>query len=156
MAQGHHHAGRDCCGGGGSERADRALEQARAAGLRVTGARRSLARILGQAKVPLSVEDIHRKVGRERADRVTLYRSLDAFERAGIVQRHPLEKGRSLYALAAGGHHHHHVVCRRCGAIERLAECDARAVEEAARARGFTDLSHVLEIQGICPRCAHG
>ena len=41
------------------------------------------------------------------------------------------------------------------GAIERLADCDASAVEAAARARGFSDLSHVLEIQGVCPRCSH-
>lgn len=135
---------------------ERALARARDAGLRVTEARRSLVRALAQSKLPLAVEEIHRKVGRQRADRVTLYRSLDAFERAGIVQRHPLEKGRSLYALTPGAHHHHHVVCRRCGAIERLAECDVTAVESAARERGFTELSHVLEIQGLCPRCAHG
>lgn len=156
MTSAHHHAGDDCCGGAAAERAQRALERARAAGLRVTGARRAIARILAQARVPLSVDEIHRRVGREKADRVTLYRSLEAFEQAGVAQRHPLEKGRSLYALAAAGHHHHHVVCRRCGAIERLAECDAAAVEAAARARGFTDLSHVLEVHGICPRCARG
>ena len=156
MDTGHRHPpGEDCCKGG-AERVTQALALARAAGLRVTEARRSLVRILAQSRVPLSVDDLHRKVGRGKADRVTLYRSLDAFEQAGIVQRHPLGKGKSLYALNPGSHHHHHVVCRRCGAIERLAECDAAAVEAAARARGFTDLSHVLEIQGICPRCAHG
>jgi Fe2+ or Zn2+ uptake regulation protein len=154
MPTGHHH-GDDCCGDG-PDRAERALTRARAAGLRVTEARRSLVRALAQSKLPLAVEELHRKVGRKRADRVTLYRSLDAFERAGIVQRHPLEKGRSLYALTPGAHHHHHAVCRRCGAVERLAECDVAAVEAAARARGFTELSHVLEIQGLCPRCAHG
>jgi Fe2+ or Zn2+ uptake regulation protein len=154
MPSGHHH-GDDCCGGG-QDRVERAMARARAAGLRVTEARRSLVRILAQSKLPLAVEELHRKVGRQRADKVTLYRSLDAFERAGIVQRHPLEKGRALYALTLGAHHHHHVVCRRCGAVERLAECDTAAVEAAARARGFSDLSHVLEIQGVCPRCAHG
>jgi Fur family transcriptional regulator, ferric uptake regulator len=155
MDTGHHPPGGDCCGAG-ADRAERALSLARAAGLRVTEARRSLVRILAQSRVPLAVEELHRKVGRQRADRVTLYRSLDAFERAGIVQRHPLEKGRALYALSPGAHHHHHVACRRCGTIERLAECDVAAVEAAARARGFTELSHVLEIQGVCPRCARG
>ncbi len=155
MSAGHHHPGIDCCGSGGPERAQRALELARASGLRVTEARKSLVRILASAKLPISVEEIHRRIGQEKADRVTLYRSLEAFETAGVVQRHPLEKGRALYALTVSGHHHHHVVCRRCGAIERLADCDASAVEAAARARGFSDLSHVLEIQGVCPRCSH-
>lgn len=157
MTSAHQHGpGDDCCGGGGAERVQRALEQMRRAKLRVTEARRAMLRALSVAKVPLSADEIHRKAGSGRADRVTVYRSLEAFEAAGIVQRHPLEKGRSLYALTAAGHHHHHLVCRGCGAIERLAECDALALEAAAHARGYTRLSHVLEIHGLCPRCSHG
>ena len=45
---------------------------------------------------------------------------------------------------------------RACGSIERLGECDAAAIEAAARNRGYTQLSHVLEIHGLCPRCSHG
>lgn len=155
MTEGHQHEG-DCCGGGSAERTERALEQMRRSRLRVTEARRSMIRTLSQAKVPLSADDIHRKVGARQADRVTVYRSLQAFEDAGIVQRHPLEKGRSLYALTVAGHHHHHLVCRGCGSIERLGKCDAAAIESAARSRGYTQLSHVLEIHGLCPRCSRG
>ena len=146
----------DCCGGGPTNRLEAALAQVRAGGLRLTEARRAMLRALAGSKFPLPVEEIHRRSGRGKADRVTVYRSLEAFERAGIVRRHPLEKGRSLFALASPGHHHHHLVCRRCGAIERLPTCDAAGVEAEARARGFIDLTHVLEIHGTCPRCAHG
>ena len=155
MTAGHQH-GADCCGGGSAERVLRALDQLRRSRLRVTEARRSMLRTLSLSKVPLSADEIHRKVGAARADRVTVYRSLQAFEQAGVVQRLPLEKGRSLYALTAPGHHHHHLACRGCGAIERLGGCDAEAIESAARARGYTQLSHVLEIHGLCPRCSHG
>lgn len=155
MTAGHQHDG-DCCAGSGAERVLRALEQMRRARLRVTVARRAMLRALSTARVPLSADDIHRKAGAGHADRVTVYRSLEAFEAAGIVQRHPLEKGRSLYALTAVGHHHHHLVCRGCGAIERLAGCDAETLESGARARGYTRLTHVLEIHGLCPRCSHG
>ena len=155
MSAEHQHAG-DCCGGGSAERVDHALGQLRERGLRTTDARRSMIRALAAARVPLSADDIHRRIGAEKADRVTVYRSLEAFEQAGIVQRHPLEKGRSLYALTAPGHHHHHLVCRGCGAIERLGGCDAAAIEAAAAARGYTRLSHVLEIHGLCPKCSHG
>ncbi len=155
MSAEHEHGG-DCCGGGNTERVNRALSQLRECGLRTTDARRSMLRTLAQSKVPLAVDDIHRRIGSAKADRVTVYRSLEAFERAGIVQRHPLEKGRALYALTAPGHHHHHLVCRGCGAIERLGQCDAAAIEAAASARGFTQLSHVLEIHGLCPKCSHG
>jgi len=152
---GHEH-GEDCCGGDAGERVDRALDRLRATGLRVTEARRGLLRALAGSRVPLPVDEIHRRSGRGKADRVTIYRSLEAFERAGLVRRHPLEKGRSLYALASPGHHHHHLVCRGCGKIERLEACDAAAVEAGARARGFTRLTHVLEVHGICPDCARG
>lgn len=155
MTAGHQHDGA-CCGGGGAERVERALGQMRQARLRVTEARRAMLRALAAAKVPLSADAIHRKAGAGRADRVTVYRSLEAFETAGIVQRHPLEKGRSLYALTVAGHHHHHLACRGCGAIERLGACDAEAIEAVARSRGYTQVSHVLEIHGLCPRCSHG
>lgn len=155
MSADHHHGG-DCCGSGNTERINRALSQLRERGLRTTDARRSMLRTLAQAKVPLSADDIHRRIGSTKADRVTVYRSLEAFEQAGIVQRHPLEKGRALYALTAAGHHHHHLVCRGCGAIERLGQCDAAAIESAAASRGYTSLSHVLEIHGLCPKCSHG
>ena len=151
-----HEHGKDCCGGDTAGRVEQALGRLRASGLRVTEARRGLLRALAGSRVPLAVDEIHRRSGRGKADRVTIYRSLEAFERAGIVRRHPLEKGRSLYALETPGHHHHHLVCRACGAIERLDACDAAAVEAGAKARGFTQLSHVLEVHGICPRCAHG
>lgn len=156
MTAGHHHEEHDCCGGGAADRVLRALDQMRRSRLRVTEARRAMLRALSLAKVPLSADALHRKVGTRRADRVTVYRSLQAFESAGIVQRHPLDKDRSLYALTAAGHHHHHLVCRGCGAIERLGDCDAEAIEAAARTRGYTQLSHVLEIHGLCPRCSHG
>ena len=39
----------------------------------------------------------------------------------------------------------------------RLEKAVQMALQEAgAKARGFTQLSHVLEVHGICPRCAHG
>ncbi len=151
-----HEHGKDCCGGDAAGRVEQALGRLRAGGLRVTEARRALLRALAGSRVPLPVDEIHRRSGRGKADRVTIYRSLEAFEQAGIVRRHPLEKGRSLYALETPGHHHHHLVCRACGAIERLEACDAAAVEAGARARGFTQLSHVLEVHGLCPRCSHG
>ena len=65
-----------------------------------------------------------------------------------------VKKGDKVYALPAAGHHHHHVICRRCGRIDRLPGCDTGAVEAAARAKGYGDLTHVLEIYGVCPACA--
>jgi Fe2+ or Zn2+ uptake regulation protein len=133
---------------------DVALRRMKDKSLRVTGPRQAMLRVLGEARRPLSAEEIHTLAGDGMLDLVTVYRSLGALEEAGIVQRHPLERGRSLYALPAAGHHHHHVICRRCGRLDRLPGCDTGAVEAAARAQGYVDLTHVLEIHGLCPACA--
>jgi Fe2+ or Zn2+ uptake regulation protein len=111
-------------------------------------------RVLAAAKHPLSAEQVHEAAGDDKLDLVTIYRSLGAMDDAGIVQRHPLERGRSLYALVTPGHHHHHVICRRCGRIERLPGCDSSRLEAAAKAKGFGELTHVMEVYGICPGCA--
>jgi Fe2+ or Zn2+ uptake regulation protein len=142
-----------CCDQGAPDRVDAALRRMKDKALRVTGPRQAMLRVLGEARGPLSAEEIHTRAGDGTLDLVTVYRSLGALEEAGVVQRHPLERGRSLYALPAAGHHHHHVICRRCGRLDRLPGCDTGAVEAAARAKGYAELTHVLEVYGLCPAC---
>ena len=153
MSQGHRHED-GCCGEGAGARIESAVARMKEKSLRVTAPRLALLQALAEAKRPLSAEEIHTRAGDGQLDLVTVYRSLEALDEAGIVQRHPLERGRSLYALIAAGHHHHHVICRRCGKIERLPGCDTARIEAAARARGYADLTHVMEIYGVCPACA--
>ena len=152
MSLGHRHE-EGCCGEDASVRIESAVSRMKEKSLRVTSPRLAMLKILAQAKHPLSAEQVHAAADGE-LDLVTVYRSLGALDEAGIVQRHPLERGRSLYALVSQGHHHHHVICRRCGRIERLPGCDVGRIESAARARGFADLTHVMEIYGVCPTCA--
>jgi Fur family ferric uptake transcriptional regulator len=51
-----------------------------------------------------------------------------------------------------GVDHHHHVVCRVCG---RSVEVSGPEIEEwaerVAQAAGYTDVSHTLEVFGLCP-----
>ena len=121
--------------------------------MRVTSPRLVMLKVLAVAKRPLSAEQIHEAAGDDKLDLVTVYRSLGAMDDAGIVQRHPLERGRSLYALVTPGHHHHHVICRRCGRIDRLPGCETSRLEAAARTKGYAELTHIMEIYGICPAC---
>lgn len=121
--------------------------------MRVTSPRLGMLKVLAAAKRPLSAEQIYEAAGDDKLDLVTIYRSLGAMDDAGIVQRHPLERGRSLYALVSPGHHHHHVICRRCGRIDRLPGCDTSRLEAAARTKGYAQLTHIMEVYGICPAC---
>ncbi len=159
MHKGHdHHAG--CCGGhhphDASDTLDAALAALKAAGMRVTAPRTAMLRALARARSPLSVEEVRRAAG-EDADLVTAYRTMESLEKIGLVRRHLLESGKSLYELSDPRHpgaHHHHVICRLCGKMEPLPGCQAEIFEEAARRLGYAELTHVLEIFGVCPACA--
>ncbi len=152
MSQGHRHE-EGCCGEGSDDRIEAAVLRMKEKAMRVTSPRLVMLKILAVAKHPLSAEQVHEAAGDDKLDLVTVYRSLGAMVDAGIVQRHPLERGRSLYALVSPGHHHHHVICRRCGRIDRLPGCDTSRLEAAARTKGYAELTHIMEIYGICPAC---
>jgi Fe2+ or Zn2+ uptake regulation protein len=152
MSQGHRHE-EGCCGEGSDGRIEAAVLRMKEKAMRVTSPRLTMLKVLAAAKHPLSAEQVHEAAGDDKLDLVTIYRSLGAMDDAGIVQRHPLERGRSLYALVSPGHHHHHVICRRCGRIDRLPGCDTSRLEAAARTKGYAELTHIMEIYGICPAC---
>ncbi|MSS99495.1 MAG: transcriptional repressor [Opitutia bacterium] len=152
MPHSHRHE-QGCCEEGPGSRVEAAVLRMKQKSMRVTSPRLAMLKALASAKHPLSAEQVHVAAGDDKLDLVTVYRSLGAMDDAGIVQRHPLERGRSLYALVTPGHHHHHVICRRCGKIERLPGCDTSRLEAAARTKGYGELTHVMEIYGICPAC---
>ncbi|MEY3813426.1 MAG: hypothetical protein RL495_1373, partial [Verrucomicrobiota bacterium] len=106
MSQGHRHE-EGCCGEGSDDRIEAAVLRMKEKAMRVTSPRLAMLKVLAAAKHPLSAEQVHEAAGDDKLDLVTIYRSLGAMDDAGIVQRHPLERGRSLYALVSPGHHHH-------------------------------------------------
>ncbi|GHB90038.1 transcriptional repressor [Cerasicoccus arenae] len=130
------------------------LEALREHGMRITATRKRLVSVLFEAATPLSVEAIHRKLGRNTFDLVTLYRCLGAFEEASVLQVVRDEQGKALYEMIDTAHgHHHHVICRKCGKIDCLDACMIGPFEDAARKLGYEDLSHRLELYGLCAGC---
>jgi Fur family ferric uptake transcriptional regulator len=73
---------------------------------------------------------------------------------AGQVDSLRNDSGEALYRRCSQAHHHHHLVCRQCGATVEVAgtEVEAWATETAA-AHGFSDVSHTIEIFGVCAAC---
>jgi Fur family ferric uptake transcriptional regulator len=50
--------------------------------------------------------------------------------------------------------HHHHLICRRCGvAVEFELPGFEAAAEALAAKEGFTQVSHTIELYGICVNC---
>lgn len=90
----------------------------------------------------------------EKVGLSTVYRNLQGMADAGEVDVLRTDDGEALYRKC-GTRHHHHLVCRRCG---RAVEVEGPAVERwadaAAAAHGFVDVTHTVELFGVCADCA--
>jgi Fur family ferric uptake transcriptional regulator len=139
-------------------RAESALDEARArirlAGLRITKPRLALIDALQRHPGPVSIERIHQEAGVGQCDLVTVYRCLAAFEQLGMVRRSYLHNGTCLYELTLGqAAHPYHIVCKACGATEPVDYAPVNGIEQVLQERGYTQVSHVVEFFGVCPRC---
>ena len=84
----------------------------------------------------------------------TVYRTLQVLVDAGEVDVMRLPGGDQLYRRC-GVAHHHHLVCRECTAtVEVRSPIVERWALTTGDEYGFTDVSHTLEIFGVCSRCA--
>ena len=62
--------------------------------------------------------------------------------------------GEAVYRRCATDDHHHHLVCRRCGkAVEIAGPAVETWAQRVADEHGYTDLSHTVEIFGLCREC---
>lgn len=103
-----------------------------------------------------SAQEIY-DIVRQRGDSVgltTVYRTLQAMAEDGQVDVIVRGDGESVYRQCSPSHHHH-LVCRAC---RSTIEIDAPDVErwatEVAARHGYRDVTHTVEVFGLCPRCA--
>jgi Fur family transcriptional regulator, ferric uptake regulator len=125
--------------------------------LKVTPRRLAILDVMASEAVFLSAEQIWTKV-RGRVSRLglpTVYRIVEEFVRAGMVSR-VIHDDRQLYYYYCGNEaHHHHFVCLSCHRVEDIDLCLSENLrkEVSERIRG-TLFSHILQLQGLCRRCA--
>lgn len=140
---------------------DRQVERRLAeAAVRYTKGRRVVIGALAEADGPRSAAELSQVIG-ESVPLSSLYRSLAVIEEAGVLAPHYSSRGLTRYELAEWllGHHHH-LVCIECGQVLDLPVSDAiegrlqEIVADVARDASFTEVSHILEIEGRCLRCA--
>ena len=125
-------------------------------GLKATKSRLAVLSVFSDDCRPMTAEEIFQKLSREKIDLATVYRSLKFFEVSGIVEIVNLHKDSIYYELS--GHHHHHVICKKCGLVERLKECDIddslKQIQKTVK--NFKHItSHSLEFFGICKKCVN-
>ncbi len=154
--------------GGNAKRAARlptpvelATAKLKSARLRITQPRIAILAALSNRNSPTSIEQIHEDVGSGNCDLVTVYRCMSAFEQIGLVRRAFFHNGTALYEINLGQPTRYHVVCKATNTVEELDSTTAdelrRAIElvqEKLRARGYTDVSHMVEFFGVAPASA--
>jgi len=120
-------------------------------GMRMTGQRRTIARVLSEAEDHPDVEEVYRRVSAQdpRISLSTVYRTVRLFETAGILERHEFGDGRrARYEPAGHGHHDHLINIKTGEVIEFRNEQIERLQESVARELGFRLIGHRLELFG--------
>lgn len=135
-----------------------ATAKLKSAGLRITQPRLAILAALSKRSQPTSIEAIHEDVGAQNCDLVTVYRCMAAFEEIGLVRRAFFHNGTALYEMNLGQPTRYHVVCKTTNRVEELdpetADELRRSIEhvqEKLRARGYDDVSHIVEFFGVAP-----
>jgi Fur family ferric uptake transcriptional regulator len=84
----------------------------------------------------------------------TVYRTLQSLTESGEVDCVRREDGESIYRRCDSEQHHHHLVCRVCGwSVEIENDEVERWAARAASKHGFSEVSHDIEVFGVCSDC---
>ncbi len=103
-----------------------------------------------------ALHDAMREAG-SPAGLTTVYRNLQALAAAGEVDVVPSDDGEALYRLCATDAHHHHLLCRSCGVSVEIESPDVETwAHHAAQRHGFTEVTHTVELYGLCDACTAG
>lgn len=129
----------------------------RRAAERSTRQKRALAAALAESEQFRSAQDLFAELRTqgENVGLTTIYNQLRALAEAGEVDSLRTNTGETLYRRCNTGTHHHHLVCRDCGATVEVEGPEVeRWADDTATRHGFVDITHTIEILGLCTQCA--
>ncbi len=119
------------------------------AGLKMTGPRKTILKVLGEAHDHPSVETVY-----ERAKALdstisiaTVYRTLNMLDELDLVTRHEFNESFSRYETNM--EHHHHLIDLETGQVIEFQNAELEILKEKiAREMGFELVDHRLELYG--------
>ena len=122
---------------------------------RQTKQRTAVATLLAEINEFRSAQQLHDDL-RKRGDSVgltTVYRALQSLTAAGEVDSITSDDGETVYRKCSNVHHHH-LVCRKCGkTVEITGPTVENWADGVAKENGFTEVSHTMELFGLCAHC---
>lgn len=125
------------------------------ANLKITPARLGVLEALENTNEPMDVVGIknYLKKNKIKADKVTVFRVLNALSEKGLAKSVQLNEGKLRFE-STSREDHHHFICEDCGTIEDISDCNIDVIEkEIKKKKGFLVKKHSLEFFGLCKSC---
>jgi len=137
----------------------KSLEQTRqtlnVTGLRFTNQRALIMDILRHGGGHLDADEVYRRA-REKQPRLslsTVYRTLQALKKAGLVEEVHIDETRHCYEIKSTAEHHH-LVCLECGRVIEFQYPLTRLVKRnVVEAKDFEITGSEVRMTGYCPAC---
>ncbi len=120
--------------------------------LRMTSQRFCIMEYLLRRTIHSTADEIFQAINRSdpRASRATVYNSLNALSRAGMVREISIDGKATLFD--SNLHRHHHFVCDHCGAVQDVEWFDLPKIPRAALGERRVRECEVL-LRGSCESC---
>ncbi|MFO0997979.1 MAG: Fur family transcriptional regulator [Alphaproteobacteria bacterium] len=119
-------------------------------GLKMTGQRRIIARVLSEATDHPDVDQVYRRASSAdpRISLATVYRTVRLLEDAKILERHEFGGGRARYEEVPETHHDHLIDMESGRVIEFHSEEIEQLQKRVARELGYELINHRLSLYG--------
>jgi len=120
-------------------------------GMKMTGQRRVIARVLSDAHDHPDVEELYRR-SIERDPKIsiaTVYRTVRLFEEAGLLERRNFGDGRARYEEHTD-EHHDHLIDVQSGKVFEFNDEEVEALQlRIANKLGYKLVGHRMELYGV-------
>ena len=133
---------------------DEMIVRCREAGLSVTPQRLAVYEQLLKREDHPTPEMIFKAVRRKMPSLslATIYKSLDALEKLGLVQAVQIDSDSRRYD--ANMNQHHHLVCTGCGCVDDFYDERLDKVKPSRSTGGFVPRTISVKVLGVCRSCA--
>jgi Fur family ferric uptake transcriptional regulator len=120
-------------------------------GLKMTGQRRVICRVLSESHDHPDVEEIYRRAAAAdpKISIATVYRTMRIFEEADVIDKLDLGDGRARYEEQHDEHHHHLIDVTSGKVIEFQNDELEKLKKRIARSLGYDLIGDRLELYGV-------
>jgi Fur family ferric uptake transcriptional regulator len=120
-------------------------------GMKMTGQRRIIARVLSESHDHPDVEELYRRSVKAdpKISIATVYRTVRLFEEAGLLDKLDFGDGRARYEEATEAHHDH-LIDMQSGKVFEFNDPDVEALQiRIAKKLGYKLVGHRMELYGV-------